>query len=64
MRTELKVKRLIDRHTAYRRYDPCREQAAGEPVALETVYCFRESDLKKFISGLIDIHKRDKNDHR
>ena len=55
MRTELKVKRLINRHTSYRRYQPCLEQAEGEPIVMETVYCFKESDLKKFVSGLIDI---------
>jgi len=58
MRTELKVKRLINRHTSYRRYQPCLEQAEGEPVVMETVYCFKESDLKKFMSGLIDIHNQ------
>jgi hypothetical protein len=55
MKVELKIKRLLNKHTTYRRYDPCREQAAGEPVVMETVYCFKESDLKKFVSGLIDI---------
>ena len=55
MRTELKIKRLLTKHTTYRRYDPCLEQAEGEPNVMETVYCFKESDLKKFVSGLIDI---------
>jgi hypothetical protein len=55
MRTELKIKRLLTKHTTYRRYDPCLEQAEGEPIVMETVYCFKESDLKKFVSGLIDI---------
>ena len=58
MRTELKIKRLFARHTSYRRYEPCLEQAEGEPVVLETVYCFKESDLKKFVVGLIDIHTK------
>ena len=55
MRTELKVKRLINRHTSYTRHDPILPGRVGEPVVMETVYCFRESDLKKFVSGLIDI---------
>jgi hypothetical protein len=58
MRTELKIKRLIDRHTTYRRHDPCREQAVGEPIVMETVYCFKESDLEKFVRGLIDMAKK------
>jgi hypothetical protein len=62
MRTELKVKRLIARHTSYTRHDPILPGRVGEPVVMETVYCFKESDLNKFMSGLIDIHKRDKNE--
>ena len=58
MRTELKIKRLLARHTTYRRYDPCLEQAQGEPIVMETVYCFKESDLKKFVIGLVDIHNK------
>lgn len=55
MRTELKFKRLLNKHTSYRRYQPLQEQAENEPIVMETVYCFKESDLKKFVSGLIDI---------
>ena len=58
MRTELKVKRLINRHTSYTRHDPILPGRVGEPVVMETVYCFKESDLKKFMSGLIDIHNQ------
>jgi hypothetical protein len=58
MRTELKVKRLIKRHTSYTRHDPILPGRVGEPVVMETVYCFKESDLKKFMSGLIDIHNQ------
>lgn len=62
MKIELKVKRLLKKHTSYTRHDPILPRLVGEPVVMETVYCFKESDLNKFVSGLIDIHKRDKNE--
>ena len=58
MRTELKIKRLLNKHTTYRRHDPILPRLVGEPIVMETVYCFKESDLKKFVIGLVDIHNK------
>jgi hypothetical protein len=40
------------------RYDPYLEQANyTDGVALEPIYCIRESDMRKFIDGILKLEK-------
>jgi hypothetical protein len=58
MRTSIKLERLINKYTSYMRYDPLREQQDySDGVTLEKVYCIRESDMRKFISGILKLEK-------